>query len=66
MEDIKIFTVEDIKERMGFGRDRSYALMKSKGFPATRIGKTYYVTEENFYKWLNDYAGKEFILGKGA
>lgn len=66
MEEIKILKVEDIRKKMGIGRDRAYALMRSKGFPAMQMGKTYYITESNFYKWLDDYAGKEFILNKGA
>lgn len=68
MDDVKILRVNDLMQRMGIGRDRAYAIMKSKGFPAMKIGVTYFVTETNFYRWLDDYAGKEFKFDneKGA
>lgn len=60
--ELRVYLPKDISKMMGIGRDKAYALFKSKGFPATRIGKTYFVTPEQFNKWLNDYAGKDYIL----
>lgn len=62
MDRAMILKTDDIKEIMGIGRDKAYALIKSKGFPALKIGNTYFVTVENFQKWLNDYTGKEYLL----
>lgn len=59
---VSILKVKDLQQRLGIGRDRAYALMRSAGFPSTRIGKTYFVTSDNFEKWLNDYRYKTFIL----
>jgi hypothetical protein len=61
-KEIRILKVSDIQLELGIGRDRAYALMRSAGFPSTRIGRTYFVTADNFEKWLNDYKYKTFIL----
>ena len=60
--DKDILKVKDIMNYLGIGRDKAYSLMKSKSFPATQIGNTYFVTNKNFTRWLEDYAGKEFVL----
>ncbi len=62
MREADILKTEDIRKMMGIGRDKAYALIRSKGFPAMKIGNTYFVTTENFRKWLDDYAGKEYLL----
>lgn len=57
--EIKILKVKDIMNYMHIGKDKAYALMRSKSFPSTQIGKTYFVTQENFEKWLIMYTGKK-------
>ena len=59
---VSVLKAKDRQERLGIGRDRAYALMRSAGFPSTRIGRTYFVTSDNFEKWLNDYKYKTFLL----
>lgn len=66
MESMKILHLEDIMKILGIGKDKAYALLRSPSFPATKVGRTYFVTEENFYEWINRYAGKEFKLGGGG
>ena len=41
-----LLTADNLREKLGIGRDRAYALMHSKSFPAMRIGGRYYVSEE--------------------
>lgn len=60
--DRKVYAPKDVSRMLGIGRDKAYALFKSKGFPATKIGKTYFIIPEKFEKWLNDSAGKEYLL----
>lgn len=60
--EICILRVADIQKQLGIGRDRAYALMRSAGFPSTRIGRTYFVTADNFQEWLNEYKYKCFLL----
>lgn len=61
-EEMKVMKVEDVKKALGIGNDKAYALMHSKGFPSTRIGKTYFITEEKFNEWLNKQAGKDIDI----
>ena len=49
---VSILKVKDLQEKLGIGRDRAYS----------RIGKTYFVTSDNFEKWLNEYKYKTFLL----
>lgn len=61
-DDFQVLKVKDIMERLGIGKDRAYALMKSKSFPATQLGKTYFVTTVKFEEWLEANAGKNVNL----
>ena len=47
---------------LNIGRDRSYALMKSSGFPSVKIGSRYYVDTQMLDHWIKSYAGKRYIL----
>ena len=60
--DLSILTVNDIQEIMGLGRDRAYRLMHSDGFPAVLVGRTAFVTVENFMEWMDDYTYKKFEI----
>lgn len=57
-----ILYTKDLMKVLGIGRDRAYALMRSSGFPSTRLGKSYFVTEENLQKWLKTYTGRQYSL----
>lgn len=59
---MKILYTKDLMNVLGIGRDRAYALMRSSGFPSTKLGRNYFVTDENLQKWLKDYTGKQFML----
>lgn len=62
VESNKLMRVEDLMEHMHIGRNRAYALMRAKAFPSMKIGSTYYITEKNYSRWLEDYTGKKFTL----
>lgn len=56
-------TVKDLMRELSIGRDKAYALMRSKAFPAMKIGKSgYRVSEEAFKRWQNMYEYKTFEL----
>ena len=61
-QNLKILKTDDLKNILGIGRDKAYALMRSEAFPSTKIGKTCFVTEKNLEIWLENYAGREFEL----
>ena len=46
-ENTKILKTDDLKNILGIGRDKAYALMRSEAFPSTKIGRTCFVTQKN-------------------
>lgn len=62
MKEHRMYQVEDIRSIMNIGRDKAYALFKSRGFPSIKIGRNYYILEEDFLAWLNKYKGGEYQL----
>lgn len=52
----------DIMERYHVGKNKAYALLKSPGFPAFRIGRNYLVNEDDLYRWEKTMIGKEVRL----
>lgn len=61
-DEYRILKVDDLMEKLGIGRDKAYALMKSPGFPSTRLGGMYFITEKSFCSWLDSYAGKNYSV----
>ncbi len=61
-ENTILYTVADIRRIMSIGKDLAYALMHSKSFPSCKIGNKYYITKENFDKWISSYTNKTFRL----
>ena len=57
-----MLTVKEIQNELKIGRDRAYSLVRSKGFPAIKIGARFYVTEEALKKWLEKNEGREIKL----
>lgn len=57
-----MLTTKDLQVILKIGRDRAYALMRSKAFPSMKIGARYYVTKEALEEWLRKYAYKTFEL----
>ncbi len=58
----EVYHVEDIMRILGIGKNTAYKLMQSAGFPATKLGRKYFITEEEFSRWLERNAGKNFEL----
>lgn len=64
MHETQILHVNDLMTLLDIGRDRAYKLMQSSDFPSTKLGKTYFITHESFYKWLQESSGKEIFIDK--
>ena len=58
----KYYTVKDIQNILGCGRDKAYELVRSSTFPKTRIGKTLYIDKDEFEKWRKRNFYSEFKL----
>jgi len=58
----EMYTKDDVKAILGFGRDKTNALFNSKSFPSTSIGNTKFILKKNFEEWLNNNAGRDIRL----
>ena len=52
-EDKKVLTVNDLTKILGLSLASCYALTRSKGFPAFKVGKKVLIPTEAFDRWLN-------------
>ena len=58
--DTIVYTVNDIRNILSLGKTKGYELMRSDGFPSFRLNNRFYVTKNNFEKWLDRYTNKTF------
>ncbi len=61
-EKVKLINTKELMRIMKIGKAKAYALMQSDSFPSMRIGATYFVTEDNLKKWLNEYVHRSIAL----
>ena len=47
-----VYTVSEIKELLGIGKNQAYKLCKSQEFPVRKVGSTILIPKEPFDKWL--------------
>ena len=57
-----VLQVSDLMKILKIGKSKAYALMHSSNFPSTKLGNTYFITYDNFQKWLVLNEGKEISL----
>lgn len=60
--ELRILTAKELGSVLKIGRDKAYALIRSKGFPSICIGKRYIVTEKALNEWLQQYEHKHFVV----
>ena len=60
LEDIDkiVYTAEDLMQIFDMGRDCTYRLMKSDGFPVITLNKRLYLEADMLKKWLKARTGK--------
>lgn len=56
----RILTVKDVKNILGCGMNRAYEIVNQRDFPKIKIGKRFYIPEDEFEKWLETYIRKEY------
>ncbi len=49
----KTYTVSDIMEVLGIGRNAAYKLVNSNQFRIIRVGRSIRISKESFDEWLN-------------
>jgi len=62
MGEIKVLKVKDIKDSLGCGINRAYEIVNQKDFPKIKIGRRFYILNDEYEKWLHDYTRKEYKL----
>lgn len=55
----ELMSVKELQNYLGIGKDKAYALVKSKLFPALKVGGRYYVIKPDFVSWLERQIGKQ-------
>lgn len=50
---IEFLTVDDVKNCLGIGNDKAYALFKQKSFPSIRINRKHLIEKNKFMNWLD-------------
>lgn len=54
----ELMTIKELQSYLGIGKEKAYALAKSKSFPALKIGGRYYLIKSDFVSWLERQIGK--------
>lgn len=57
-----LLTVDDLRKKLGVGRDRAYALMHSATFPSMKMGSRYYISEEALGRWIKYMENKKIEI----
>lgn len=57
-DDYSILSARELAARLHIGRDKAYALIKSKSFPSIKLGGRYIVTSKALNEWLDQYEYK--------
>lgn len=60
--DIILYTPKDIQRIFGLGRDKTYNLIRSSGFPKIQIGREYYIPKDKLEKWVSGNVGKSITI----
>ena len=56
----ELMTVKELQSYLGIGKDKAYALVRSKSFPALKIGGRYYIIKTDFVVWLGKQLGRRY------
>ena len=58
----RLLSPKDVKEHLNIGKDYVYNLIKTDGFPSIKIGKRYFIPEDAFNKWIENYTFAEYFI----
>lgn len=60
VQDSKVYTIKDIQNYLGIGKNNAYKLLKTPSFPVIKIGKKYVIPKDLFEEWVRKSIQKEF------
>lgn len=55
----KMLSPKDVQKIFGCSRNKVYQIIESKGFPKIKVGKQYYIPENDLEKWITKNTGNE-------
>ena len=58
----KMLTAKELQDIFKCGHNKVYEIIGIKGFPAVKIGKQYYISEDDLKKWIEKNKGNEIEL----
>lgn len=58
----KMLTVKDIAEHLNVGHNKAYAIVRLRGFPKVKIGRSYVIPQDKYIEWLNNHMKNQIIL----
>ncbi len=53
---------KDIKNHLNIGNDKMQKLLHMPGFPVLKIGKRYYIPEQEYFRWIEKNMGNDIII----
>lgn len=53
----RVYTVEDIMDMLGIGKNAAYELVKSGKFHCVKVGSHYRISKKAFEEWLEGNGG---------
>ena len=56
----ELMTIKELQNYLSIGKDKAYALVKSKSFPALKVGGRYYIIKTDFVVWLGKQMGRRY------
>lgn len=59
---ITMYSIKDLQEIMGIGKNTAYKLVKLKGFPFIQIGKKILIPSDGLNKWIEENYGSKIVL----
>ena len=48
-----VYTVDEVRQMLGIGKNEAYRLVHDQSFPSIRIGNRIVIPIESFHNWLN-------------
>ena len=61
VQENKVYTIKDIQNYLGIGKNHAYKLFKLQGFPVIKIGKKYIIPKDLFEEWVRKSIHKELL-----
>ncbi len=58
----KLLSPKDVQENLNIGKNTTYKLFQLKGFPKIKIGKRYYIFENDLESYLKQHIKTSIFL----